>query len=79
MEQHYPVIVVGGGQAGLSMSYCLKQRGIAHLVFEKYKIGHSWREYRWDSFCLVTPNWQCQLPGFPYSGDDPHGFMVKDD
>ncbi|QKD82068.1 MSMEG_0569 family flavin-dependent oxidoreductase [Thermoleptolyngbya sichuanensis A183] len=79
MEQHYPVIVVGGGQAGLSMSYCLKQRGIAHLVFEKHKIGHSWREYRWDSFCLVTPNWQCQLPGFPYAGDDPNGFMVKDE
>jgi putative flavoprotein involved in K+ transport len=25
----------------------------------------------------VTPNWQCQLPGFPYSGDDPDGFMVR--
>ena len=28
---------------------------------------------------MVTPNWQCQLPGWPYKGGDPHGFMVKDE
>ena len=76
--KHYSVIIVGGGQAGLSMSYCLKEKEIDHLVFEKNRIGHSWRSKRWDSFCLVTPNWQCQLPGYPYQGDDPHGFMPKD-
>jgi putative flavoprotein involved in K+ transport len=76
---HVPVVVVGGGQAGLSMSFCLKQRGIRHVVFEKHRIAHEWRENRWDSFCLVTPNWQCQLPGFAYSGDDPRGFMLKDE
>jgi putative flavoprotein involved in K+ transport len=27
----------------------------------------------------VTPNWQCQLPGYPYSGSDPDGFMVKNE
>ena len=79
MQNHYSVIIVGGGQAGLSMSYCLKERGIDHIVFEKNRIGHSWRDRRWDSFCLVTPNWQCQLPGYPYNGNDPHGFMQKDD
>ena len=78
-EAHYPVIVIGGGQAGLSMSYCLKARGIPHLVLEKNRIGHEWRTRRWDSFCLVTPNWQCALPGFPYSGNDPHGFMKKEE
>lgn len=78
MSKHYPVIIIGGGQAGLSMSYNLKQAGIEHLVLEKYQIAHAWRSKRWDSFCLVTPNWQCQLPGFPYSGDDPNGFMVRD-
>lgn len=76
---HYPVIIIGGGQAGLSMSYCLKERGIEHLVLEKARIGEAWRSKRWDSFCLVTPNWQCQLPGFPYAGPDPKGFMVKDE
>ena len=40
---------------------------------------HKWREERWDAFCLVTPNWQCQLPGHPYDGPDPHGFMVKEE
>ncbi len=76
---HYPVIVIGGGQAGLSASWHLKQRGIAHVVFEKQRIAHEWREHRWDSFCLVTPNWQCTLPGFPYQGNDPYGFMLKDE
>ncbi|MDM0014489.1 MSMEG_0569 family flavin-dependent oxidoreductase [Variovorax sp. J22P168] len=75
---HYSVVIVGGGQAGLSLSHCLQQRGIDHLVIEKRTLVHSWRSQRWDSFCLVTPNWQCQLPGWPYLGDDPHGFMVKD-
>ncbi len=72
-------MIVGGGQAGLSISYCLKERGIDHVVLEKHRIGHAWRNQRWDSFCLVTPNWQCQLPGFPYPGNDPHGFMAKDE
>jgi putative flavoprotein involved in K+ transport len=79
MKNHYSVVIVGGGQAGLSMSYCLKQRGFDHIVFEKNQLGHSWRSQRWDSFCLVTPNWQCQLPGYHYPGNDPHGFMQRDE
>ncbi|MBW4548388.1 MAG: MSMEG_0569 family flavin-dependent oxidoreductase [Symplocastrum torsivum CPER-KK1] len=79
MKNHYSVIIVGGGQAGLSMSYCLKERGFDHIVFEKNRIGHSWRSKRWDSFCLVTPNWQCKLPGYHYPGDNPNGFMQKDE
>ncbi|MEU9339661.1 MSMEG_0569 family flavin-dependent oxidoreductase [Streptomyces sp. NPDC048278] len=76
---HYPVAVVGGGQAGLSVSHCLRERGVDHVVIEAHRIGHEWRERRWDSFCLVTPNWQCRLPGHPYAGPDPDGFMVRDD
>jgi putative flavoprotein involved in K+ transport len=74
---HYEAVVVGAGQAGLSMSHVLKQAGIHHVVLEKHRIAHAWRSERWDSFCLVTPNWQCQLPGHPYSGGDPRGFMLK--
>ena len=77
-RSHYSVVIVGGGQAGLSLSYCLQLRGIDHLVIEKRSLVHTWRTQRWDSFCLVTPNWQCQLPGWGYKGGDPHGFMVKD-
>jgi putative flavoprotein involved in K+ transport len=75
---HVPVIVIGGGQAGLSVSWHLKQRGIEHRVIEKHRVGHAWRTQRWDSFCLVTPNWQCRLPGHPYAGDDPQGFMLRE-
>ncbi len=77
MSEYYPVIVVGGGQAGLSASYYLKEYGIDHTVIDKGKIGDTWRLKRWDSFCLVTKNWQCNLPGFPYDGDDPEGFMHR--
>ncbi|NGO06531.1 MSMEG_0569 family flavin-dependent oxidoreductase [Streptomyces sp. HC44] len=76
---HYPVAVIGGGQAGLSVSYHLRQRGIEHIVVEAHRVGHEWRERRWDSFCLVTPNWQCRLPGHPYQGPDPDGFMARDE
>lgn len=74
---HFDVVVIGAGQAGLSMSYVLKQAGIRHVVLEKNRLAHAWCAERWDSFCLVTPNWQCQLPGHPYAGDDPDGFMLK--
>jgi putative flavoprotein involved in K+ transport len=76
---YIPVAVVGGGQAGLSMSYFLKQRGIEHIVFEKKTAMNVWKEQRWDSFCLVTPNWQCDLPGHPYDGPDPDGFMIREE
>jgi len=78
-QAHFSVAIVGGGQAGLSMSYCLKQAGIDHVVLEKRTVTHTWREQRWDAFCLVTPNWQCALPDYPYRGEDPHGFMKKDE
>ena len=76
---HYPVVIVGGGQAGLSTSYHLSRQGIDHLVFEKHHAMHAWDTQRWDNFCLVTPNWQCDLPGHPYAGPDPDGFMKKDE
>ena len=31
------------------------------------------------SFCLVTPNWFVRLPGHPYDGGDPDGFMLRDE
>lgn len=74
-DSHHAVAVIGGGQAGLSMSWHLRQRSVDHVVLERDRIGHEWRDRRWDSFCLVTPNWQCELPGFGYDGDDPDGFM----
>jgi len=71
-------IIVGGGQAGLSTSYHLKQWGCEHVVFEAAdKAGNAWRNDRWDSFTFVTPNWSIQLPGAHYEGNDPDGFLTK--
>lgn len=72
------VVVVGGGQAGLSTSFHLSRHGVDHVVLERGRIGQTWRD-RWDSFCLVTPNWSVNLPEHPYAGDDPHGFMPRDE
>ncbi|QKV17363.1 NAD(P)-binding domain-containing protein [Oricola thermophila] len=68
-------VVIGAGQAGLAMSHCLSQRGIAHVVLERGEVANSWRRERWDSLRLLTPNWQSRLPGFAYAGPDPDGFM----
>ena len=78
MESFHDTIVVGGGQAGLSVSWHLKQAGKDHLVLDRGKVADTWRN-RWDSFCLVSPNRLCRLPGFPYDGDDPDGFMLRDE
>ncbi len=71
-------VVIGAGQAGLAISHELTERGVDHVVIEKGNIGQSWRD-RWQSFCLVAPNWSVLLPGFPYDGDDPDGFMPRDE
>ena len=73
-----PVVVVGAGQAGLAVSYELTARGIDHVVLERDRIGQTWRGL-WDSFCLVTPNWTMSLPGAAYAGDDPEGFVPRED
>src|SRR5436305_10713875 len=71
-------VIVGAGQAGLSLSHELIAAGREHVVLERGLIGETWRG-RWDSFCLVIPNWTVQLPGGRYRGDDPDGFMPKND
>jgi putative flavoprotein involved in K+ transport len=78
MAEHIDVVVVGGGQAGLATSHELMRLGVDHVVLERDRIGQTWRD-RWDSFCLVTPNWATQLPGHPYDRDDPDGFMPRDE
>jgi putative flavoprotein involved in K+ transport len=78
MSGPFEVVVVGAGQAGLAVSHELTRAGVAHVVLEKGRVGQAWRG-RWDSFCLVTPNWSLQLPGQAYDGRDPDGFMPRDD
>lgn len=78
MAESVEVVVIGGGPAGLATSHELVQAGVEHIVLERGLVGETWRG-RWDSFCLVTPNWTVQLPGGAYDGDDPDGFMPRDE
>lgn len=73
------VVIVGGGQAGLAMSHHLTAQGRLHVVLEQGRIAESWRSKRWDSLCLIAPNWSLELPGYAYAGDDPEGYMGKDE
>jgi Pyridine nucleotide-disulphide oxidoreductase len=78
VSESIDVVVVGAGQAGLATSHELCRAGVSHVVLERERIAETWRR-RWDSFCLVTPNWTVQLPDGPYDGDDPDGFMPRDE
>ena len=75
MKDGLEVAIIGGGQAGLATSWHLTQAGVDHRVLEGGRVGETWRSRRWDSFCLVTPNWSVQLPGATYNGPDPDGYM----
>jgi putative flavoprotein involved in K+ transport len=72
-------VVIGGSQSGLAVSYWLARENHPHIILERDRIGASWRDKRWDSFCLVTPNWMLRLPGYPYQGNHPDGFLQGDD
>src|SRR5215831_2614363 len=80
MAESVQTIIVGGGQAGLSISYYLCQQGRDHVVLEQSdRPANAWRNHRWDSFVLNTPNWQTRLPGAEYQGDNPDGFMSREE
>lgn len=78
VDDAFDAVIVGAGQAGLATSHELARRGVSHVVLEKGRVGQTWRD-RWESFCLVTPNWSMQLPEQPYDGEDPDGFDHRDE
>ena len=69
-------VIIGAGHAGLAMSRCLTERGIDHVVLERGEVANSWKNERWDSLRLLTPNWQSRLPGYRYGSDDPDGYRT---
>src|SRR5215510_4200474 len=68
-------VIIGAGQAGLAASRSLTDRGSEHVVLERGRIGERWRSETWDGLHLLTPNWMNALPGRPYEGPDPDGFI----
>ncbi len=74
--EHATTVVIGAGHAGLAASHFLRARSIDHVVLERGEVANSWRRERWDSLRLLTPNWQARLPGHPYEGTDPDGYMT---
>ena len=78
MPERVETVVVGGGQAGLAMSYHLRQLGREHLVLERGRIAERWRSERWDSLAFQFPGAMMRLPGYAYEGADPEGFMPRD-
>jgi putative flavoprotein involved in K+ transport len=70
LAQHTSTVVIGGGQAGLSVGYHLKKKGVPFVILDaSERIGDAWRN-RWDSLRLFTPAWVDGLDGmrFPIRG-----------
>ncbi len=74
--QPVDVVVIGAGQAGLAVSWHLRDRGVDHVVLERGRIAERWRSERWDSLRTLTPNWMARLPGLADPGPDPDGFAT---
>jgi putative flavoprotein involved in K+ transport len=71
MSERVSTVVIGGGQAGLSVAYHLAKRGLPFVVLDaSARVGDAWRN-RWDSLRLFTPARYAGLPGlrFPAKGD----------
>jgi putative flavoprotein involved in K+ transport len=77
LVERIDTLVIGGGQAGLVMSYRLKQRGMAHLVLERARIAERWRSERWDGLKFQFPNWSVKLPDFPFPQSEPDAFATS--
>src|SRR5215469_17531491 len=69
-------VVIGAGHAGLAASHFLSDRSIDHIVLERGEVANSWRRERWESLRLLTPNWQCRVPGLRYEGPDPDSYLT---
>ena len=73
-----PVVVIGAGQAGLSVGYHLTQLGVPFVILDANKrIGDTWRR-RWDSLRLFTSAKFSSLDGMPFPAP-PDSFPTKDE
>jgi putative flavoprotein involved in K+ transport len=78
--KRFKTVIIGGGQAGLSLSYLLQKLSHDHIVLDKAEqVADTWRNHRWDSFALVTPNWTFQMPGVEYHEECQDDYMPRDE
>ncbi len=78
-QSGFDAVIIGAGQSGLGIGYHLQVAGLSVVILERGRIGETWREQRWDSFAVNTPNWMNGLPGSPYRGKEPDGFYRRDE
>jgi putative flavoprotein involved in K+ transport len=74
MNEQIETVIIGGGHAGLTMSYYLSRLGREHVILERGRVDERWRSERWDSFHFQFPNWTIELPGYKYQCNDPDAF-----
>lgn len=79
MSESIETVIVGGGQAGLALSYHLRALGREHVILERGRVAERWRSERWDSLTFQFPSWSIELPGHAYRGGDPEGFAPRDE
>src|SRR6185295_9239774 len=79
MTARYETVIVGGGHAGLALSYHLSRVGRPHVILERGRVAERWRSERWDSLMFQFPNWSLRLPGHEYRGDRPDGFATREE
>ena len=79
MTTRHETVIVGGGHAGLALSYHLGRLGRPHVILERGRVAERWRSERWDSLMFQFPNWSLRLPGHEYHGIRPDGFATRDE
>ncbi len=77
MVTRHETVIVGGGHAGLALSYHLGRLGRPHVILERGRVAERWRSERWDSLMFQFPNWSLWLPGHEYRGSRPDGFATR--
>ena len=69
MSHKIDTVIVGGGQAGLAISYYLTQEGREHVTLERAPaVANAWRNQRWDSFTTAAVVFVCSATAGKLSG-----------